>query len=147
MITAKKLLSAFVLALFAGGCVLPPLGPSVLVMPAANKPFQMFKQEQEECMAYAMQQLGGEQAVQREQQNVVAHAVIGALIGVATGGLIGAGVGNAGAGAGIGAGSGLLVGTASGAGAAQVSRYTLQQLYDNAYLQCMYAKGNQLQTR
>ena len=113
-------------------------------MPAQGKPFQMFQQEMEECKAYALREAGGEGAVQMEQQNAASHALIGALIGVASGGLIGAGVGNAGAGAGIGAGTGLAAGSISGAHAARSSGGKLQQLYDNAYLQCMYAKGNQV---
>ena len=147
MKNAKKWLGSLVLSLFAVGCALSPLGPSVLAMPAVNKPMQLFQQEEKDCRDYAMNQMGGEQAVAREQQNAVAHGLIGAFIGAAAGGLIGAGAGNAGAGAGIGAGSGLIVGTASGAVAAQGSMAKLQQLYDNAYLQCMYAKGNQVSNR
>ena len=130
--------------LFAVGCALSPLGPGVLVMPAANKPMQLFQQEEAECRSFAVNQMGGPQAIEREQQNAVAHGLIGAFVGAAAGGLIGAGAGNAGAGAGIGAGSGLIAGTVSGAAAAQGSAAKLQQLYDNAYLQCMYAKGNQV---
>ena len=114
------------------------------VYPEMNFDRQMFEKENEECKYYAYQQMGGQQAEQREQQNAAAHAVIGALIGVASGGLIGAGVGHAGAGAGIGAGSGLIAGSASGAAAASRSSGTLQNLYDNAYIQCHYAKGNQV---
>ena len=140
----KKWISLFVLLAFASGCAISPLGPSVLVMPAVNKPMQLFQQEEAECRAFAVNQMGGPAAVEREQQNAIAHGAIGALIGTAVGALIGAGVGHAGAGAGIGAGSGLLAGTASGTAAMQGSAWRLQQLYDNAYLQCMYAKGNQV---
>ena len=47
-------------------------------------------------------------------------------------------------GAGVGAGVGLLTGTAVGAGYGYDSAWVLQRRYDNAYLQCMYAKGNKV---
>jgi hypothetical protein len=39
---------------------------------------------------------------------------------------------------------GLLAGSAAGAGAGQYSGYDLQRRYDNAYIQCMYAKGQRV---
>ncbi|MBC7779710.1 MAG: hypothetical protein H7125_06325, partial [Proteobacteria bacterium] len=60
---------------------------------------------------------------------------VGALAGAALGGSNGAAAG---------AGVGLLFGSVSGADAANRSGYTLQQRYDNAYVQCMYAKGNKV---
>jgi hypothetical protein len=47
-------------------------------------------------------------------------------------------------GAAIGAGSGLLLGSAAGPGAYETSAYALQNRYDITYVQCMYAKGNQV---
>ena len=47
-------------------------------------------------------------------------------------------------GAGTGAGAGLAVGALAGTGAAQSSAGNLQQRYDTAYVQCMYAKGNRV---
>jgi hypothetical protein len=44
----------------------------------------------------------------------------------------------------VGAGGGLLTGTAAGAPAGAGSSGALQQRYDIAYVQCMYAKGNQV---
>jgi hypothetical protein len=49
-----------------------------------------------------------------------------------------------GAGAAIGAGTGLLLGSAAGSSYAAGSYYAVQRRYDNAYVQCMYAKGNQV---
>jgi outer membrane lipoprotein SlyB len=57
---------------------------------------------------------------------------------------LGAASGHAGTGAAIGAGTGLLFGTASGASAGEVYGYEAQRRYDNTYVQCMYAKGNQV---
>jgi hypothetical protein len=77
-------------------------------------------------------------------QNAATGAVVGTMIGAGLGAAIGAASGHPGAGAAIGAGSGLLVGTASGAEAGNVYGYEAQRRYDNTYVQCMYAKGNQV---
>ncbi|MGB8426673.1 MAG: hypothetical protein WCD88_12875, partial [Desulfobacterales bacterium] len=57
---------------------------------------------------------------------------------------IGAASGNAAAGAAIGAGSGLIGGAAVAYEPAYAAGWDVQQRYDNAYQQCMYAKGNQI---
>ena len=74
-------------------------------------------------------------------------AIVGAVVGGAAGAIIGSVSGNAGHGAAIGAGTGLLFGSAAGANAAGYNSYDLQRRYDGAYLQCMYAKGNQVPAR
>jgi len=71
-------------------------------------------------------------------------AAIGTVLGAGIGALLGAASGNAGAGAAIGAGGGLLAGTATGADSGQVYGQQAQRRYDNTYLQCMYASGNQI---
>src|SRR5262245_52785343 len=47
-------------------------------------------------------------------------------------------------GAAVGAGAGLLEGTAVGAGNAYGAGVSAQNKYDIGYVQCMYAKGNQV---
>ena len=69
------------------------------------------------------------------------------MIGAAAGAAIGAVTGRAGPGAAIGAGTGLLFGSAAGSNAAGASYYDAQRRYDHAYVQCMYAKGNQVPVR
>jgi hypothetical protein len=49
-------------------------------------------------------------------------------------------------GAAIGAATGLVAGTAVGAGNAQVAGGNVQARYDTAYTQCMYSKGNTVQS-
>ena len=71
-------------------------------------------------------------------------AAIGTLLGAGLGALIGSTSGQAGAGAAIGAASGLLAGTALATDPAYAAASAVQRRYDNAYLQCMYAKGNQI---
>ena len=124
-------------------CVVVPTGPSVLVLPAAGKPLDLFQADEVGCRQYAQYQIGvaPEQAA---TQSAVTSAAIGTAVGAAAGAVIGAGVGNPGAGAAIGAGSGLVLGSAGGAQASAASAATLQSRYDMAYIQCMYAKGNQV---
>lgn len=119
------------------GCAATPLGPTVQVMPAQNKPFDVFAQEQAACKQYASQQVSG-QADEANQR-----AVGAGLLTTALGAGLGAAVGG-GHGAGVGAAGGAVVGTAIGASSSQHTQLTIQQQYDNAYSQCMYAKGNQV---
>jgi hypothetical protein len=124
-------------------CVVAPTGPNVLVLPAPGKPFEVFQADEAVCRQYARYQVGIEPA-EAAGQSVVTSGALGTIAGAAAGALIGAGVGSAGAGAAIGAGSGLVLGSAGGASASSISAATLQSRYDMAYVQCMYAKGNQV---
>ncbi len=125
------------------GCVTLPSGPSVRVLPGVGKSFEEFQADDAVCRQWAGQSIGMSPG-QIAGQNTATGAVVGTALGAAAGAAIGAATGNPGAGAAIGAGSGLLVGTASGASAGQVTGYEAQRRYDNTYIQCMYAKGNQV---
>jgi len=141
----NRLLKYFVLAavLVVSGCATMPTGPSVMVLPAQGKSFDQFQLEDYTCRQWAAQQIGMN-SQDTANQNTATGAVVGTAIGAGAGALLGAASGHAGAGAAIGAGSGLLVGTAAGANAGQVYGWEAQRRYDNAYVQCMYAKGNQV---
>lgn len=123
-------------------CVTVPTGPSVTVLPGSNKNFDQFQADSFSCNQYAQQLTGG--AGQAAANNVAGNAALGTLLGAAAGAAIGSVGGNAGAGAAIGAGTGLLYGSAAGGNYAGYSNYQLQRNYDQAYVQCMYAKGNQV---
>ena len=125
------------LALVAAGCTPAPQGPTVMVMPAPNKPPQVFQEDQAVCGNYAQQVIGPAQQQLQNQQ------LGSALIGTALGAGIGAAAGG-GRGAAIGAGAGALAGTAYGANASQYEAMNMQQRYDMAYSQCMYQRGNQV---
>lgn len=125
------------------GCATVPTGPSVLVMPSPGKSIEQFQVDDILCRNWAGQRTGIS-AQDTINQNTVSGAAVGTITGAGAGALIGAASGNAGEGAAIGAGSGLLLGTASGASAGQASGWEVQRRYDYAYVQCMYAKGNQV---
>jgi hypothetical protein len=126
-----------------GGCATLPTGPSVMVLPAAGKPFEQFQTEDMVCRQWAIQQVGGAPVALANQQTAVG-AALGTAIGAGLGAAIGSASGHAGTGAAIGAGTGLLMGTAAAANADQMAGGNAQRRYDMAYQQCMYGKGNQV---
>jgi hypothetical protein len=124
-------------------CATVPTGPSVMVLPGVGKPFDQFQVDDMLCRQFAQTQTGvppGEAG----RQSTINTAVLGTLLGAGAGAAIGAAAGDAGVGAAVGAGSGLLFGTASGAEAGAGAGRSLQWRYDVSYMQCMYAKGNQV---
>lgn len=142
MNTGKWMLAGLAV-LLAAGCATVPAGPSVMVLPAPGKPFEVFQEDDAACRAWAAQQAGipPEEAVNR---NLAGGAVAGTLMGAGLGAAIGAASGNAGTGAAIGAAGGLMGGTAVASGPAYAAGWETQRRYDMAYQQCMYAKGNQI---
>jgi Glycine-zipper domain len=124
-------------------CAAVPTGPSVMVLPGVGKPFDQFQVDDVACRQFAQAQTGlppGEAG----RQSTINTAALGTVLGAGAGAVLGAAAGDAGVGAAIGAGSGLLVGTAGGAEAGASASRVLQSRYDVSYMQCMYAKGNQL---
>ena len=91
-----------------GGCVTPPMGPTVAVMPAANKPFAAFQQDDADCRGYANQQVAG--GAEAANNKSVTEAIIGTALGAGLGAAVGGGRGAA-----VGAASGAVVGSAVGA--------------------------------
>jgi len=123
--------------LLLDACASQPMGPTVAVMPAPGKPFDVFQSDQAMCKQFADGEAqGGAQATNNRQ---VGTALIGTLLGAGLGAAIGGGRGAA-----IGAGAGVLGGTAVGAGPSGRAQNSLQQRYDLGYSQCMYSRGNQL---
>ena len=134
---------SILLALTLGGCVTLPSGPSVMTLPGSGKSFDQFQADDFVCRQWAGERIGlpPQEAV---NQNVASGAVAGTAIGAGLGAAIGAAAGNPGIGAAIGAASGLMVGTSSGLNAGYAYGWDAQRRYDMSYLQCMYAKGNQV---
>ncbi len=130
----------------AGCAIAPPPGPSVMALPSQGKSLTAFQQEDVQCRNYANATIGFSQPGQAGSQTVVGSAAVGTALGAAAGAAIGAAAGNAGAGAAIGGATGLLGGTAVGANNAAGGEYDLQQRYNIAYTQCMYSRGNTVQS-
>ena len=127
------------LPLLVGACTTMPEGPSVMVLPGRGKSFDQFRADDFECRQFAGGQVGGTTAAQASSDSGVRSAALGTVLGAAVGAAIGGGKGAA-----VGAGTGLVFGTLAGTGAAESSGYTVQQRYNNGYMQCMYAKGHRI---
>lgn len=126
--------------------VAPPQGPSVMALPQQGKPFEVFQQDDAICRNFASQQTGGASAAQAANNSAVGSALIGTALGAGVGAALGSVGGAVGAGAAIGGATGLLAGSAIGAGNAQAAGGNVQARYDTAYTQCMYSKGDTVQS-
>ena len=125
-------------ALMLSACASTPMGPTVRALPAQGKPFEQFQMEQASCKQYAADQVRG----QAESAN--SQGLLEGLAGTALGAGLGAAVGG-GQGAAIGAAAGAVAGTAVGSSTSSQQHKGIQQQYNDAYVQCMVAKGNQVQ--
>ncbi len=126
--------------------VAPPQGPSVMALPAAGKSLQAFQQDDASCRGYATQQTGGASAAQAGTNSAIGSAAVGTALGAGVGAALGSVGGAVGAGAALGGATGLLAGSAIGAGNAQAAGGNIQARYDTAYTQCMYSRGNTVQS-
>jgi Glycine-zipper domain len=133
-------------ALLLSACASIPTGPNVMVLPGTGKGFDQFQADDAVCRQWAAQQTGTtpERAATR---STVTGAAVGTATGAAAGAAIGAAAGSPATGAAVGAGVGLAAGTGIGAGYGGSAHLSVQQRYDMSYMQCMYAKGNQIPVR
>jgi hypothetical protein len=111
----------------------------MMALPGTGKNFDQFRFDDAECRQFATAQIGGSTPSQAAADSGVKSAVVGTAVGAAAGAAIGGEHGAA-----VGAGTGLVVGSLAGTGSAEYSGYVLQQRYDYAYIQCMYAKGHRV---
>jgi len=130
--TLLPLLSLLVLA----GCASVPTAPSVTALPGRDKHFDQFMVDDAACRQYAGVQVGSNR---EEESAVVRSATIGTVIGALAGAALGGRDGAA-----VGAGLGLLTGSAAGSDQGRSARYGTQRQYDQAYVQCMYARGHKV---
>jgi len=144
MMIIKRGFLISVVLLIMGGCATMPTGPSVQVLPAPGKPFDVFQSEDNTCRQWAQQSIGGTSPQQVANQNTATGAAVGTAVGAGLGAAIGSTSGHAGAGALIGGVSGLLIGTSAGSQSGQMTAREAQRRYDIAYVQCMYSYGNQV---
>lgn len=118
-------------------CATQPTSPTIMVMPAPNKPFEVFVQDQQLCKAYAYRETAGQ--ADAANRRGIGAAVVGTALGAGLGAAV-----DGGHGAGVGAAGGAVAGTVVGAGTSSEYGDSVQRQYNIAYAQCMYAKGNQV---
>ena len=119
-------------------CASTPMGPTVRALPAQGKPFEQFQMEQASCKQYAEDQVRGQ--ADRANSTGILEGVGGTVLGAGLGAALGGGHGAA-----VGAGLGAVGGTAVGAATSSHEQRGIQQQYNDAYVQCMVAKGNHVQ--
>jgi hypothetical protein len=132
-----RTLAVLIGALFAGACATIPPGPRQQVLPGTGKTFDQFRADDLACRDFATAQVGTPEQAQTD--SAARSALAGAGVGAGAGAL----TGNSSTAAG-GAALGLIVGAVAGSGAANASGRHVQQRYDVAYQQCMYAKGHRI---
>ncbi len=121
-------------------CTSIPTGPSVMVLPGTGQSIEQFRADEAWCKDDAFRQIGGRSAEQAQRESAMSSAAVATAVGA----LAGAAIGGDSRGAAVGAGVGLIAGSASGSDAARRSEIGTQRQYDNAYIQCMYAKGHRV---
>lgn len=136
-IIMKHLLSLMVPLLLIG-CTTMPTGPRVMALPGSGKTFDQFRADDFECQQWALSRVGVPSQAANES------ALKSAAVGTVVGALAGAAISGGHQGAAAGAGTGLIVGSMAGASAADASSYGAQRMVDQAYVQCMYAKGQRV---
>jgi hypothetical protein len=139
----KSAVGILSVVMMLAGCATIPPGPSVMVLPGSGKTFDSFQADDSVCRQWAQNQTGWN-ANKTVNEDLAGGTIGGGALGAAAGALIGSASGNLGAGAAIGAGAGLLGGAALGSTQGYGAGAEVQRRYDNAYQECMYAKGNQI---
>jgi hypothetical protein len=126
-------------AILLSGCVTPPMGPTALVMPGQGKPFEDFAGDQSTCKQFAGGEVSGGATLANLTQfgTTAMTTVIGAGLGGAVRGTRGMEYGG---------GAGAIAGLAVSSRGVAAGQGSLQSRYDLAYIQCMYARGNQIAT-
>ncbi len=137
--SSAKNISILLSAIMLDACAAMPTGPSMLVLPGSGKSFDQFSYDDSLCRLFADGQVGGVTPNQAAFASGLGSAAMGTAVGAAAGAAFGGGHVAA-----VGAGTGLLAGSMVGAGMAGGSGQAAQQRYNNAYIQCMYAKGNRV---
>jgi hypothetical protein len=132
----RPYLFAGLIAVVSTACATMPTGPNVLVLPGTGKALVQFEADDATCKQWAARQIGV------TARQAAAKTTVG---GVATGKAAdGAASASPATSAAVGAGSGLPGGSTAGAGLGERERWSVQDRYDVAYMQCMYASGNQI---
>jgi hypothetical protein len=141
-VAARRLTLSVATAALLAGCAATPMGPTVQVMAGPGKTFDVFQSDNMSCRNFAAQQVEGQ--ADAANKRAVGTALLTTALGAATGAAGGSLGGNAGGGAAVGGAVGAGAGSAIGAMNNSEDQAGIQGQYDNAYSQCMYAKGEQV---
>lgn len=135
----KRLLALLTVSSTLAACSSLPTGPSVMTLPGSGHTLNSFRADDSWCRDEALRLIGGQSVESRSREAAAGSAAVGTAIGAVAGAAIGGRDAAA-----VGAGVGLLAGAASGGEQARLSGYSAQRQYDQAYIQCMYARGHRV---
>ncbi len=138
-VAARRITFSVATAGLLASCAATPLGPTVQVMAGPGKTFDVFQMDNASCKGFAADQVKGQ--ADAANQRALGTALLTTALGAATGAVGGSVYGDAGGGAAVGAAVGAGAGSAIGAVNNSGDQQTIQMQYDNAFSQCMYAKG------
>jgi uncharacterized protein YcfJ len=141
-VAVRRLTLSVTTAALLAGCAATPMGPTVQAMAGPGKTFDVFVTDNANCKNFAAQEVQGQ--ADAANKRAMGTALLGTALGAATGAAGGALAGDAGGGAAFGAAAGAGAGSAIGGANNSDEQQGIQARYDNAYSQCMYAKGEQV---
>ncbi|MGH6875890.1 MAG: glycine zipper family protein, partial [Rhizomicrobium sp.] len=75
------------LATALSGCVTPPMGPMIPVMPGPNKSLQAFQQDETTCEGYASRRVAG--GAEAANNAAIGEGVLGTALGAGLGAALG----------------------------------------------------------
>ena len=116
------------------------MGPTVPAIPGPNKTSEQFNGDMVACRDFAGSAVAGQ--ANAANQQAVGAGVLTTLAGAGLGAAVGALGHNAGRGAAYGSVVGAGAGTAVALNQSGRAQGTIEQQYNNAFAECMYAKGN-----
>jgi uncharacterized protein YcfJ len=141
-VAVRRLTLSVATAALLAGCAATPMGPTVQAMAGPGKTFDVFVTDNANCKNFAAQEVQGQ--ADAANKRAMGTALLGTALGAATGAAGGALAGDAGGGAAFGAAAGAGAGSVIGGANNSDEQQGIQARYDNAYTQCMYAKGEQV---
>jgi hypothetical protein len=130
-------------ALLLSGCAETPMGPLVQVMPAPGKTLPAFEVDLNECKAFAQRMTHGQAS--SANHRAIGGALLTTAVGAGGGALVGWTGGDTLGGAASFGAPAASNGLGGAMGASSSAQPGIQVQYDNAFAQCMYARGNQVQ--
>ncbi len=130
-------------AMLLSGCAETPMGPLVQVMPAAGKTLAAFEVDLDQCKAFAERMTRGQ--AESANHRAIGGALLNTAVGAGGGALVGWTAGDSLTGAAAFGAPAAASGATGALGASSTAQPGIQSQYDNAYAQCMYARGNQVQ--
>ena len=120
--SARAIILAGSICVVSASCSTAPVGPQVMVLPGSDKTLAQFEADDSACRRWAAQRIGATPSEAADTPSAPNAATAPAA----------------------GPSPEIVAGSTIGAGSGERARWSTQDRYDVAYMQCMYASGNQI---